>query len=299
MVAIESAKLLVQSLLTPVLSGLNIKKYTLEIDYGTTAGDGYASEIWKVKVLHQGKDIDLIVKSVGTGESHNAMLHLDSAFRNEINFCTKVFPAMDSLQRERKVKAPLELAKCYATSSKQGNEALVLENLKVKGFTMCDRLKPFDETHVTLVLQHYAKLHALSLALHDQRPETFEKVTASITNVLSVALPSFADSFKMQINRNAKMFRQRGLIEESRVAEKIATEFEDIIFEFSECSDRYVVVTHGDCWCNNMMFKYDVRLIVFEKLSEETKYFVLGNNWTANSSAFCRLSNFKSCHYSF
>lgn len=259
MAAVESAKLLVQNLLTPVLSGLNIKNYTLETDYGTTTGDGYASEIWKVKVQHQSEHMDFVVKSIGGGGVHGKMQHLDAAFKNEIRFFTKVFTEMDSLQRARKVKAPFESTKCYAASLKQGEEALVLEDLKAKGFQLYDRLKPFDEVHVILVLQHYAKFHALSLALHDQRPETFEKVTASMINVMAMVMPNFADTFKTQIRKNAKMFKQRGLTEESCVTEKIATDFEDIIYQFSECSDPYVVVTHGDCWCNNMMFKYDVR----------------------------------------
>lgn len=250
-------EVLTKTLISPVLTELKISDYSLKINSGSSKGDGYLGDIFSVKVRHPGGDIDLIVKTAAKDANQRRITRTDVLFRNEINFYTLVFPEMDELQRQ--VKNPLKLTRCYATSLTDGEETLVLQDLKIEGFRLCERRKPLDETHIILVLDYYAKLHALSFALRSQRPEVFKKLTNCVTNVMPLFFPNFMDGIKSRMRRNSQMLRERGLVEEANAAERIIGEAERTFFMNDESADEYSVITHGDCWSNNMLFKYDVR----------------------------------------
>lgn len=254
------AELLIKSLLPPVLNKLDITDYTIEINAGSATGDGYLGDIFSVKVKHNGGDTDLIVKTAPRDKQLRELLRADLVFRNEIVYYTEVFPEMDSLQKERQIQHPLEFTNYYTSSLKRGEETLVLQNLKTAGYRLCDRRKPFDAPHLVLVLNYYAKLHALSFALRSQRPEVFERLANSLLNVLPVIYPSYIDGIKQLMRRNANMLKRRGLGKESASAEKIANEAELILYLQNVPADESCVLLHGDCWSNNLLFKYDVRV---------------------------------------
>lgn len=254
------AELFIEELLAPILPKLNITDHSLEVNSGSAKGDGYLGDIWNVKVHHSNGDIKLVVKTAEPDEHQREIIRIELLFESEINFYTTIFPAMDALQVEKQVEYPLKLTKCYGSSLTKGKEALILQDLKSEGYSLYDRKKPFDEAHLTLALKHYAKLHALSFALRSQRPEVFRQLTDSVINIMPLIYPNFIDSVRAQILKNAEMLKQRELIKEANAVEKVAKEVEKIYYMNEEPPDQYSVILHGDCWINNMLFKYDVRL---------------------------------------
>lgn len=277
----------IQTLLSPTLTKLNIFNYTLDISCGKSKGDGYVSEIYRVKVKHGNGEIDLIVKSVIDNEDHRKLMHAEEVFKNEIAFYTTVFPVLDQFQRERRVSEPVEIAKCYATSLDERKEALVLEDLKAAGYLLCNRRKPLDEAHIALALRQYGKLHALSFGLRDQRPEDFKRISASLTDIFPLVFSEFIESFRPQILKNAEMLKERGLIAESELAKETAADLEHILLRCCEPDDPYTVVIHGDCWCNNMMFKSDVIFFcILFYVRRILNVFVLECQWQAVNTAF-------------
>lgn len=59
-------------------------------------------------------------------------------------------------------------------------QAICLEDLRPKGFVMRDRMKQMDFPHASLAFKALGRLHALSFALRDQRPEIFQKKIANL-----------------------------------------------------------------------------------------------------------------------
>lgn len=288
------AELITEKLLTPVLSELKIKNYTLEINSGSAKGDGYLGDIWSVKVHHPDGDLELIVKTATTNEIQREITGTDVIFKNEINLYTVIFPQLDSLQRDKQVKHPLEMTKCYGGSLTEPDEAMVLQNLRADGYVVRDKRNPFDEAHIELALNYYARLHALSFALCSQRPEVFKNLANCVENPLPIIFPNFVDAAKERMRWNAQMLRDKGLVEEAEAAERIIEDAENVFFINEGAVGEYRVFVHGDCWNNNMLFKYDVRgrfawRIVLGVI------FVLGSYWQTNRYATNRFSTFKAC----
>lgn len=255
------------ALLSEALAKLNITNYTFVINNsGKGSGDGYSGETYKVKVKHQHGEIDLFVKQATESEQHRNFLYTEKIYKNEIGFYTSVFPVLDKFQKDKNVKNPFQITKCYATSLENRAELLVLEDLVAAGYKPCDRKKPLDEFHVSLVLRSYGKFHALSLALHDQHPELFKQITGNLTDLFPLVFPTLLASMKMQVIKNLQMLIENGYTAEFQLAEKVTKELEGTLVMNSESDDPYNVVTHGDCWCNNMMFKYDVRVFCICKI---------------------------------
>lgn len=259
MTEVIDAELKLRSLLSPTLAKL--KHYSLYINSGTSKGDGYVAEIWRVKVQHEDGEIHLIIKSVNNADNRRDFIKTDILFRNEVKFYTRIFPVLDKLQREKQVKRPFEIPKCYATTLKENEETLVLEDLREARFDLCNRKEPLDEAHISLVFKEYGKLHALSFALRDQQPEVFKEIAANLTDVFPLFFPNLRDGILAQIQNNVEMLKREGLVEESKLAKKAAEQLDEIYLR--SCEPDYSVITHGDCWSNNMMFKYDVRKCFF------------------------------------
>lgn len=276
----------VEAILSQALETLKIGEYTFDIKYNQNAGDGYCSDTCKVKVKHQHGEINLFVKQANTNEAQRNFLSVDETYKNEISFYTTVFPAFDRFQKEKGVKAPFEIARCYAASLKDTVETLVLEDFAAAGYQLYGREKPVEEFHMSLVLSNYGRFHALSLALRHQQPEVFKKVSGSLKNLFSVVFPKVAAGFKLSANKNVEMLLERGYIEESKLAESIANNLEETLTMPCEAEDvPYSVVTHGDCWSNNMMFKYVVSAFM-QTYTNSFNTLLLGEYGKAVSSAF-------------
>lgn len=258
MTDVDSAKLLLKKWLAPFLTEQNIKDYSVELDSGSEKGDGYLGDIWGVKVQHENGNIDLVVKAAAKDDTARKVTVIDCIFKNEVTFYTKISSAMNSLQQEKQVSEPFKITKCYASSLVEKEEALVLENLKTKGFSLYERRKAFDKAHVILTLDNYAKYHALSFALRVQRPEMFKELASQLTDIMSLFYPNIMAGLKKYMRKCVEMLKRNGLTEEAKAAEKIAEEPEKVLYLNEKPPDEYTVITHGDCWSNNMMFKYDV-----------------------------------------
>lgn len=69
-------------------------------------------------------------------------------------------------------------------------EVLILEDMREQGYVMLDRRNSLDVTHCQLVLEHLAKLHAISFAMRDQKPEQFNSLKNSISETLFLNPPT-------------------------------------------------------------------------------------------------------------
>lgn len=134
---------------------------------------------------------------------------------------------------------------------------ILLENLKMQGFQNINRLNGLDRSHTECVLKKLAQWHAASAVRVATRgpfpaqyctgffkPEThefFKQMTEANTKTLLECIKEY---------KNSDLFYDKVAKMQEKIGDELFTYIEPDLGEFN-------VLNHGDCWSNNIMFRYD------------------------------------------
>ena len=169
-----------------------------------------------------------------------------------------IMPAVYRLLDE---KSPGEFqpctAKCLYYHSGSPAYALVLDDLKEKGFRMADRTVGLDMQHCLLVMKTLARSHAASAVLHLKDPEIFKPFDESFDSkrqrkTLGLIFHSVMESLAKEVEK-WPIYKDRFASKLHRVADN-GVDFMIKVLEKND--DDFNVFIHGDLWLNNMMFRY-------------------------------------------
>ncbi|KAK7872610.1 hypothetical protein R5R35_001946 [Gryllus longicercus] len=243
-------------------------------------GDNFLSTLYRVRVEYrQAADapdsapraVQLIIKVLPQGDYLQEFIHEARFFAREINAYREALPQMARFAAARLPGGggPPFSPRCFPTARP---DTLVLEDLSTHGFKMADRRNLLDLPHCSLVLRRLARLHATSFAYsaHDR-----------------AFLARFEDDIYNDGNREImRRFlepQMECLVEVAntwpnfeRIAKKIRKTIPRAVDKLiSVCRKQdsdWKVLNHGDCWINNIMFKYsektgevaDLRFIDFQ-----------------------------------
>ncbi|GJQ82634.1 hypothetical protein Trydic_g19652 [Trypoxylus dichotomus] len=222
---------------------------------GIDAGDGYASKHVAVEIIRSTETIKLFVKYALDFKISKEM-SIDKIYGNEIYFYDVVFPAYRKFLGEKDVQDGFRHApKCYGSSAKN---VIALENIKDKGFTLFDRRTIMDDNHITLVLKTFAKFHATSFAFKDQDRENYDKLVAGWDGDVIGVLSKDSPIRKMWTNLIRDDLKKLDPVKDREILDRCDAEsLANFIIDIRQCRDENSIFTQGDCWCNNMMFKYE------------------------------------------
>lgn len=154
----------------------------------------------------------------------------------------------------------IEYPKCYRTGDAELDECVLLEDLSVNGFKMIDRYtEEVEADHVYLIMEALGKFHAISFALKDQQPEKFQKFTSHFDEIfIRRNDPMMRDYF---LGQSESFFKVLSSDEDAYLREKVKKFLEthpmDTAADCIELEKQALVITHGDTWQNNTMFRYD------------------------------------------
>lgn len=153
-----------------------------------------------------------------------------------------------------------EYPKCYWTVKEEFNECLLLEDLSVRGFQLIDRhSQEVTADHVRLVLQALGEFHAVSFALKDQQPDKFNHLVSELKEIFIKRENSYL--LNMLTEQPKLIFDLLSAEEDADLLTKMRKVFEknamDIAIDCLETNGSASVITHGDTWQNNILFKYD------------------------------------------
>ncbi|XP_060518251.1 uncharacterized protein LOC132697021 isoform X2 [Cylas formicarius] len=222
----------------------NLSKYNVIVNGTSEKGDGYLGDIKFVHVWGNESDgnvreFDLVIKHGKKNEDLRQKLPVRLAFQREIFVYTRVMPTFQTFLMEK---------------------GLSFQNLKKIGYELHDRRIPMDLEHLRHTLGVYGQWHAMSLALKDQNAEQFEKLGR-----LGCVWKAFSKNkeFQDMIVGTENVFRsileERNEIELLRkFKEMIKPSIWDVWQELLQVDEERSVISHGDCWNNNFMFKYRV-----------------------------------------
>lgn len=242
--------------------GSDARLVSFAVQEFTKKGDNFGSSVDRIDAIYSlhgtKQSVSYVVKY--NPKRFRAFVELSYVvFVKEAMFYEHLVQDIQSQLKEVGQK-PLCVPQCFYTSLEENREVIFLEDLRAKGFKMFDRKKGMDVAHTKLVLEELARLHAASYLLKAKIPDLAEKYP-----VLNLDWLNYADdagelmykTLSTQMDIVKDMLNKVGGYEvaenwlsrnRERVLEILGTNIERV--------PPFAVLCHGDCWNNNVLFRY-------------------------------------------
>ncbi|KAF5292327.1 hypothetical protein FQA39_LY03361 [Lamprigera yunnana] len=254
------------SFIDNIIRSLNINEYRIGFSHATKPGDNWLSVIYKVEVDEISENVDnrslaLILKVAPQDEKFRTMFPIESLFNREIYIYKNVLPEFIRIQEENHIKSLFNpFAMYYNGTDINNKEVLIMEDLKVLGFQSLNHRVSIDYNQALMVIKALGKLHAISFAIRDQKPNLFnefcvnteeqfyngtmyEPVTEILKNNGTKIIQRLENANSSYTNTFKKLFATLPTIVNTIVQ--------------SQLSENYSVICHGDYETRNFLFKYN------------------------------------------
>lgn len=252
---------------------LETKNHTISVTSASQSGDNnFIGIVYRVsfnKVNDKNKNDNpskLILKVAPENAARRAQFFSRPCFLREIYMYETVLPYFREFEQSKGVIADEngfnEYPKCYRTITDEPNESVLLEDLSIRSFTMIDRFtEDVSVDHVRLVMKCLGKFHAISFALKDQLPEKFDELAAPLNEIfIRKDDKNLCDYFAKQSEMAIKVLSGEN---DAHLLTKVKKLFEREAMDIAaSCVDtksagKSAIITHGDMWQNNTMFRYN------------------------------------------
>ncbi|XP_068081164.1 uncharacterized protein [Anabrus simplex] len=265
-----------QEVLQTIHPGQEISVVNKDIQLAVGKGENYLSIIYRVEVQYKRgntgniENHHLILKGYPNCDFITKFITELGVFDRELSIYQSALTAIYTFAEERfqRDQIPYITSKSFKTSRPN---TVVLEDLKYQGFRMANRKAMLDLQHCFTVVRNLAHLHGMSGALHNHNPD----ILSQYDNVVfGKRNKPYLDNFlpeQMRILSKA-IKTWSGFETYAAKLEKLIPEYSDKLVDI--CTPQpggFHVLTHGDCWINNYLFKYssigeptDVRFVDFQ-----------------------------------
>ncbi|GLV35389.1 uncharacterized protein CBL_01461 [Carabus blaptoides fortunei] len=254
--------------------GKDVDVLSYETKRLTAPGENYGSLMLAVDVKLKINNTEpitkhLVAKLRPESELLCTIFNIQETFKKELHMYTLSVPALAKLEEEYGIKDN-KVSDMFATcfggriNLKPGSEivdedaVLLLDNLKVSGYDVGDRLTGFDMDHAELIIKNLAKYHGAFVALKYLKPNVFEeKVYPSIKQVKlggdmdTKAIENFTSEVVEVLEKDDKCILY---IEKLLNSMKFHLEGE---YRKSAPENPFSTAVHTDYWVNNTMLLWD------------------------------------------
>ncbi|KAK4884254.1 hypothetical protein RN001_000525 [Aquatica leii] len=251
-----------ENFLHDYLRKLNVTDYKIDVTSATNPGDNYFGIIARIKIDSQESTLHWIFKAAMQQEKFRLLTGVAELYKRECYIYSTVFKVFEELQMQSGILHQFKSYPKYLTHSlNPPNESIIMEDLKVEGYSIHDRFKTLDYNHVMLAVREYSRFHALSFALRDQKPSLFEEVSKNCQDVLfsnpvmSCEEVIDAANFKFNCIEETIDGSQKSLYK-AFIKAKQDFAFIGLKCTKSGVASKYSVICHGDSWNNNLLFQY-------------------------------------------
>ncbi|CAH1406807.1 unnamed protein product [Nezara viridula] len=235
-------------------------------------GENYTSTIFRItlKVVlgngRQAKKSFIMKKLITEGESGELLKELNIA-KIESQIYSVVHKNMTYLMEE--FEDTDESIWCKFIHYDPQYHSILLEDLKASGYSLVPRQKGLDLDHAILVLNSLGRYHGMAKVL-EQRGIISKDDYKPYT--LFTDLKLIKSYLYGSISILSKVMKNSWGPDWEDTANKLKIPFDQFAAKWMSMGTVYTetnftVLNHGDCWSNNMMFKYD-----FQKRPIDVKF---------------------------
>ncbi|XP_015834457.1 uncharacterized protein Syx5 isoform X1 [Tribolium castaneum] len=256
----------------------------------TSAGDNYASLILAVDITVKGQNnkIRTVAKLLPRNPYVQKHFNSQCSFRNEVGYYQTIIPCLKQFQREQGIS---EVINCvpdffgarfnlHPPSTKiDENAILLIKNIQDEGFVIIDRKIGFDANQTRLILSKLSQLHATALALQIHKPEIFATKIRPFLEEFTAFDVGEEDSNRTQESLFDFIKDDAIFAEHLPRIRHILKANADFVIHRNNRNlkpSRFVTVSHGDLWVNNVMVKMengktvDVKFVDFQMYEHTT-----------------------------
>ncbi|XP_015112296.1 uncharacterized protein LOC107037967 [Diachasma alloeum] len=229
-------------------------------------GENYGSKLVSVHAVikrsknEKPEDLYLVAKLPPLTEFQRDMFDSPFTFRKEIFMYAEILPFYRKLEINSGVieQEALDISPKYYGSRLSMNPdidfdddaAILLENLKAKGFYCTERRLGCDLAHAKLAVRAIARFHALGMATKEKDPDFFETLKAR-SKCLEMKNPDQWEKFLGQRIKNIEDDPEIAKYLESCVKTVRAT---DQSAWTTPPDEPWSTIIHSDFWANNILF---------------------------------------------
>uniref|UniRef100_A0A182JA39 CHK kinase-like domain-containing protein n=1 Tax=Anopheles atroparvus TaxID=41427 RepID=A0A182JA39_ANOAO len=239
--------------------------YHIECESGSNMGDGFTGELVKVFIREADRELVVLCKQLPQNEMRKQQgIHM---FERESDAYLRIIPLLLEFQREKVLEKKVprfdNVPRCYyaKTVVDKLETVIVMEDLRLQAFRMWDKAHPVNFEHARLLMVTLGRLHALSFAMKDQRPEQCANFREFIDPMSKVFEMDPTKAFERMMSSMCRRAIDTLEQHDTFRREKLEQLRDRCVQELLACTDAtaaepYAIIGHGDCWSNNMMFQY-------------------------------------------
>ncbi|KAG7174629.1 putative Ecdysteroid kinase-containing protein 16 [Homarus americanus] len=261
--------------LTPHVTEDGVRR-TLHLDQGqdatllhwachdfTNKGDNYIAIITSVNVkFSKGgseQQVSYVVKIKQVKDSGSTSDFDDMVFIKEGKFYTEIMPLINA-ELVNVGMTPLRVPCCLHSEWDEKQNELFLEDLQPLGFKLHDRKKVMSTAHAVLVLQELARLHAASFIVLSKTPQEdlihkFKFLSWEMFNYSEKTKKAFDALISGSLLTASEL---AGAVDREDMKEwfrALSPRGPELLAEQMSGGSAFDVISHGDCWVNNLMFR--------------------------------------------
>lgn len=232
-------------------------------------GENYGSTIFGVHAVikrddeAEEEDLYLVAKMPPPTQFQREIFDSPYSFRKEIFMYETIIPYYKQLERDVGFKEDelFDILPKYYQSRLSlspdvdfdDNAVILMENLKTRGYYVCDRVKGCDLEHSRAAVRAMARFHALGMASKYKQPEYFE-VLKQRSKSIQLQTDDFSQMREDMLKRIADDPEIGVHIDRCSVV--MTESMEHGLWDMLP-DEPWSTIVHSDFWVNNIMFHND------------------------------------------
>ncbi|CAL4073721.1 unnamed protein product [Meganyctiphanes norvegica] len=228
----------------------------------TKKGDNYASFVTGIHVNYtkgdQKGECSYVVKinPCRPHISEDIPDYMPMVFEKEGKFFLELLPELNQIMTQSGQNR-LPFPKCYYAQYTEEKQMIIFEDLRSKGFKMIDRRKRMDLQHAIVVIQGLGRMHASSIIMQKEKSIDDLKTLYPFLFNEYWSGPTLEKEVSQGIATGKDILSMVGGHKEAiNWLDKILPNISEFFSKNLAFVPPFSAICHGDCWINNILFKY-------------------------------------------